>query len=247
MRALWIYAIAASLLLSSCVMSDNQEKRYDRIARLIFDAAHEDITRINEIMYEIMYIEELVSADEERREELTETYFRGSEVTFNGETIRIVSHTTYGTQFTTTIVTNGLSLAEQGTWSVTRTGGDYFNVVLSPFMNKIKAEFNKISHIESSGTASLLVSFDQENYSFSYDGHIELIDNDRSIEQPLTLLTEITSPLQCYGVNIIAEGHITITAYDDYYDTTDIVKAHYMDSERMVALRYLDWQGSTKY
>lgn len=233
-------AIIALLLLGGCVVLDSHEKRPGDVAKVIWNATHSDIMRINEIFDYVSRIEQYITAEKQANGGDLSHYFPGSELRYENNILIIVTPTTYGTTYTTVVETDGRTLVEGGVWRITRGGGSHFALHLDATKGEwIEAEFDTLGYHESTGEATLRIKFLDDEYNFCYDGSITMTDTDASIEKPLHLNTVINSALHYYGgMRQITRGKLTITCHDELYDTTEIVKVDYGNEQGAANLIY---------
>ena len=187
MRRLTTIIIAgAALLLSGCVIDDGTPKKYQVIATQLWEASRSDLNRINDILELMLDVETLLSIeDATERETFQHNQFRSSTIYYDNNVIRIVTPTKYGTSYTTTITTNGRTLAEGGTWSILRTGGWEYRLEAKGQNGKVIVDVSDLYHNESHGTASVELSYDYSGLGsalcITYTCSMTMSDTDKSV------------------------------------------------------------------
>lgn len=251
MRRLTTIIIAgAALLLSGCVIDDGTPKKYQVIATQLWEASRSDLNRINDILELMLDVETLLSIeDATERETFQHNQFRSSTIYYDNNVIRIVTPTKYGTSYTTTITTNGRTLAEGGTWSILRTGGWEYRLEAKGQNGKVVVDFSDLYHNESHGTASVELSYDYSGLGsalcITYMCSMTMSDTDKSVEKPLHITTTTTTPIRYSTNEGMTAGSMEIEWHDLYHDTAGDVFVHIdpygEPSQHFVTIEFLDW------
>lgn len=219
-----------ALCSTSCVWDSGGEPNPKRLGYLLWSISRNDLTRVNEIFdYIARYNQLLTIEDEATRKLFIDCYFNGDAISVNGNIHTIKRNTAYGSAYTVVIK------MFEDRWEVMRTGGYGYELTIRPKIANAMYSV-EMTHIynnssDGHGTFDVEVNYINNNPSISYTGVLVMVDDAESATKPLTVTTEITSPLSYYPAGIFTKGEMTITAYDAMYDTTDKAKVTILHNE----------------
>ena len=219
-----------ALCSTSCVWDSGGEPNPKRLGFQLWSISRNDLTRVNEIFdYIARYNQLLTIEDETTRELFINSYFYGAAISVNGNIHTIKRDTAYGSTYTVVIK------MFEDRWEVMRTGGYGYELTIRPktanalYSVDMKHIYNNSS--DGHGTFDVEVDYIDNNPSISYTGTLVMVDDAESATKPLTVTTEVTSPLSYSYANQFIKGEMTITAYDAMYDTTDKAKVTILHNE----------------
>ncbi len=226
--------IAILALTTSCQLSSEDERDASKLGKAIWSEAKLDIEFTLDAIVDVLNVDYLLSMDDEKAQADVFASLYGLDkelvcadaptgtyqiITRNATTGIVTNRTTY--------ITHKTPLGE-GKWEVKRESGDYYEITFTPDNDgRIKAKYNTLSYIESTGDAELVffskcsLSEGVPSFRVSYEGYIELVDPVMSKSRPLTLTTKTSNISHYSSGRGIIQSNFDITCKDEYYDVTD--------------------------
>lgn len=202
-----------------CMMDDGDTRMPEKMGKQLWDITLNDIRRVNSILNFAAHFEHMLSIEDEAlREEYKARHFHDASITESGGKYRL----TYTTQYNTTY---SITVEQQGdTWHYLRSGGSSYDLSIR-YTGEcgMEATFSNIRNNESSGYATLIgsIALEEENLLLTYTGEMVMVDSSKGDNVPLTMTTTIDKALEYSTFNGINGGHMTITAHDALYNSTD--------------------------
>ena len=241
MRHMFIYTLIIGLmsLLSGCVVEGEVGRDPDALKRAIWNEAQDDLAFVSRVFAEVDGMSRVLDIEDEvEREHSLAILYPNSTFEHKGDTYVVTTKTSYGTTYKIKYVTDGKSLSEGGSWSVEHTGGNGYNLRLTPLSEGgYRAEFLSLNIAESRGSADFEVEFDYVEDATKpllryVAGSITMVDRLGSSSSPVTLTSDIREPLVCTNLtsstspvtNTLVSGAVDIECHDALYGATDRVR-----------------------
>ena len=219
-----------ALCATSCVWDEGEVASGRKLGAQLWSISKNDLIRVNEIFdYIARYNQSLSIEDEASRQLFIARYIKCESISVNGNTHTINHTTLYDSSYTVTIK------MFDDRWEVTRTGGYGYELTIRPKSTNTVYSV-EMAHIYNNsskghGTFDIEIEYIDSNPRISYSGELVMVDDAESATRPLTVTTEVTSPLSYSYANQFTKGEMTITAYDAMYDTTDKAKVTILHNE----------------
>lgn len=234
--------MGAMTMFTGCMIDDAEERDTEALKRVIWSEAKSDMLHVSRLLTEIYYFDMVLSLEDSvEQESLFMRFFPTSTMVNDGNSYVVTTETTYGTTYTTTYKTDGKSLSQDGQWSVVRTGGNGFNLELTPMSGDgYFAEFKSINIYESLGNAEFEVEFTntgdtlQPWIKYNY-GYVTMVDKLNSSTSPVTLTAsvEVSWLYQGEGYGFV-QGVALIECHDALYGATDSILVHIDNGNVMI-------------
>ena len=246
-----ITIIGVLLLLGvGCTISDEGGRSTNMLATTIWNTSEGHIYSVASAIEDVVRIVELVAIeDEAERDKYLSTFFGGGTLTEQGYGYSITTLTSYQTQLSWLVHTNGHAFGD-GEWCVERTGGNGYIVRISRSEDEYVAEFESLYAYSQAGTATIWFSYelDYDNLSSAgypdivgrYFGNIDFTDGQKSETKPLMVNTSITEHLTISDYCHLLSGRVVVECVDKFFGTTDKINVLIRNNPARVDIKYYD-------
>lgn len=248
-RVYIIVSFVVAIAFMSCEITPPQTASPRAFVSTIWNEAHLDIRHVQEILMDVVRLDYMVKIeDEELQDRYLDRYFGSDAVLSEQPKGYLVQHyTSIGTPIKTYYTTNGAPLGED-VWSVRYTGGNSYELTLTPQGDgRIRAAFTTLYINESSANADIIFSFevgelsDRENteITIEYEGSVESLDTSASESKPLTLTSATTRKVMASDQYGFLSGEFYIECDDKYFGTSDeLFVTLYSDPQYVIVTYY---------
>ena len=244
MRKLFNIAIVLLLALSSvsCVISDADSRSTEQLAHALWHASKTHINIVSSAVEEAIHIAELVKIEDDALfDDYLSLYFQGATLSEYDYGYSISKVTNYNTKIAWTVTTNNSAFGE-GEWVIKRSGGNYYELTISPCTcGKLVAE---MTYYNEAQTGDAFMEFTYEliddgsaqfpGVEASYGGIIEVVDPEESAKSPLHLTIDIKQSLRISEYYGLMGGEVDIECIDEIYGSKDNIIAEIFYDPRRV-------------
>lgn len=231
-RVLFATLVVALVATTACQYNSGTSRRPEMLGKTIWDIAYPDLERVNEILdFVAHYNYYITMEDGEAKEEYLNDHLKHQGRTPEIEVVDNTHTLTYSTYYNTTY--SVVVEISDDLWHVQRSGGNSYDMTIrKKDETHYTVEMSTICYSESegSGTFDIALTYDTKGRpEIEFTGTLEMVDGEENSAEPLTITTQITSPLRFSNIpgytHIPIEGYMTITVQDAHYGTTDEIVA----------------------
>lgn len=231
-RVLFATLVVALVATTACQYNSGTSRRPEMLGKTIWDIAYPDLERVNEILDFVAHYNYYIAMEEgEAKEEYLNDHLKHQGGTPEIEVVDNTHTLTYSTYYNTTY--SVVVEMSDDLWHVQRSGGNSYDMTIrKKDETHYTVEMSSICYSESEGLGSFYIALTYDTKGrpeIEFTGTLEMVDGEENSAEPLTITTQITSPLRFSNIpgytHIPIEGYMTITVQDAHYGTTDEIVA----------------------
>lgn len=242
-RLRYILTIVACTLIAGCELDDGRQRDIAAVGLYLWRIASDDLNHINEAFALAMHYRNMHDIeDATEREQYRVLHIQG-DIAVVGDKHVITYHTMYDTSYTITIE------MESSAWHITRSGGNGYELTITPYGDYFRATFGRLYHHESSGYGEFTgrIVDEEGTPTIRYIGSCVMVDRSADSTRPLTVTTTILKDIVYIPGTRMREGKMEIVAIDELYGSRDVATATLLKFDNHVFIECMDTETEYDY